>query len=160
MGRIGRVLIHGLSLLVALFLVYTQGYSATPLSDERVKEARTICGIEEVDIEGAKKLIAQGAVILDVRELNEYRNGHIPGAIWTPRGLLDFKAFEWLPDKEKVYLLYCQTGGRGAVATCDMKKLGYKKVYHLKGGFKAWSEAGQAVEKGEPEGFAKGVKKQ
>lgn len=160
MKKVRKVLVWCLGLFVALVLSYTQGYTATPLSDERVKEAKTVCGIEEVDIEGAKKLIQQGAVILDVRELSEYRNGHIPGAIWTPRGLLDFKAYEWLPDKEKLYLVYCQTGRRGSIATCDLKKLGYKRVYHLKGGFKAWSEAGQPVEKGEPEGMAKGVKKQ
>lgn len=63
------------------------------------------------------------------------------------RGLLDFQAYDWLPDKEKTYLVYCKTGGRGAVSSCDLKKLGYKNVYNLKGGFNAWSNSGEPVEK-------------
>jgi rhodanese-related sulfurtransferase len=147
------------SFLVFTFLAVNTGFTATPLSKERVKEAKTVCGVQEVDVEGAKKLIAEGAVILDVREYTEYKAGHIPGAIWAPRGLLDFKAYEWLPDKEKTYLVYCATGGRGVVATCDLKKLGYKKVYNLKGGIAAWKEAKQPIETGEPEGPGKGMKK-
>ncbi|ACI21823.1 MULTISPECIES: rhodanese-like domain-containing protein [Thermodesulfovibrio] len=133
-------------------------FAATPLSDERVKEAKQ-CGIQEVDVNSAKELIKKGAVILDVREYTEYVAGHIPGAIWAPRGLLDFQAYDWLPDKEKTYLVYCKTGGRGAVSSCDLKKLGYKNVYNLKGGFNAWSNSGEPVEKGEPQGMGKGIKK-
>lgn len=57
-------------------------FAATPLSDERVKEAKQ-CGIQEVDVNSAKELIKKGAVILDVREYTEYVAGHIPGAIWA-----------------------------------------------------------------------------
>lgn len=155
MKRYGRILISVVAL--ALFLSNLT-WAATPLSDERVKEAKQ-CGIVEVDIAKAKELINKGAVIVDVRELNEYRDGHIPGAIWAPRGLLDFLAHTWLPDKEKVYLIYCRTGGRGIISACDMKKMGYKNVFNLKGGFNAWLEAKEQVEKGEPEGMGKGVKK-
>ncbi|QER41606.1 rhodanese-like domain-containing protein [Thermodesulfobacterium sp. TA1] len=158
--KVGKsILSWVLSLLVFTFLTVSTGFTGTPLSDERVKEAKTVCGVQEVDVEGAKKLIANGAILLDVREYTEYKAGHIPGAIWAPRGLLDFKAYEWLPDKEKVYLVYCKTGGRGVVAACDLKKLGYKNVYNLKGGFDGWKEAKQPIETGEPEGFAKGIKK-
>jgi len=84
-------------------------WAATPLSDERVKEAQQ-CGINVVDVKGAKELIAKGAIIVDVREYPEYIDGHIPGAIWAPRGLMDFQAYNWLPDKEKTYFIYCKTG--------------------------------------------------
>ncbi|GAQ95037.1 rhodanese-related sulfurtransferase [Thermodesulfovibrio aggregans] len=141
-----------------LIMLFNLTWAATPLSDERVKEAKQ-CGIQEVDVKGAKDLIAKGAIILDVREYTEYIAGHIPGALWTPRGLMDFKADEWIPDKDKVYLVYCKTGGRGAIVTCDLKKLGYKNVYNLKGGFDVWIKAGETVEKGEPQGMGKGIKK-
>jgi len=72
---------------------------------------------------------------------------------------MDFQAFNCLPDKDKTYLVYCKTGGRGAIVTCDLKKLGYKNVYNLKGGFNAWKKAGEPVEKGEPAGMGKGIKK-
>lgn len=141
-----------------LLLLSNFTFAATPLSDERVKEAN-LCGIKEVDVKEAKELIKKGAIVLDVREYTEYIAGHIPGALWTPRGLLDFRAYDWLPDKGKTYLIYCKAGGRGIIATCDMKKMGYKNVYHLKGGIDGWINAGESVEKGEPQGFGKGIKK-
>lgn len=146
--------------LSALFVLLLSNFTfaATPLSDERVKEAQQ-CGINVVDVNGAKELIKKGAIIVDVREYTEYVAEHIPGAIWAPRGLMDFQAFNWLPDKDKTYLVYCKTGGRGAIVTCDLKKLGYKNVYNLKGGFDAWKKAGEPVEKGEPAGMGKGIKK-
>ncbi len=145
-------------LSLILLILSSYALAATPLSDERVKEAKQ-CGVQEVDVAKAKELIAKGAVVLDVREYPEYVAGHIPGAVWTPRGLLDFKADEWLPDKEKIYLVYCKTGGRGIVSSCDLKKIGYKNVYNLKGGFDAWTKAGEPMEKGEPVGMGKGIKK-
>ncbi|GAB5046441.1 rhodanese-like domain-containing protein [Thermodesulfovibrio sp. TK110] len=154
-----RIPISGLLIAGILLLILVNfTWAVTPLSDERVKEAQQ-CGINVVDINGAKELIKKGAVIVDVREYTEYVAEHIPGAIWAPRGLMDFQAFTWLPDKEKTYLIYCKTGGRGSIVTCDLKKLGYKNVYNLKGGFEAWKKAGEPVEKGEPEGMGKGIKK-
>ncbi|MGB9822717.1 MULTISPECIES: rhodanese-like domain-containing protein [Thermodesulfovibrio] len=143
---------------VLILLLVNFTWAGTPLSDERVKEAQQ-CGINVVDVKGVKELIKKGAVIVDVREYTEYVAGHIPGAIWAPRGLMDFQAFTWLPDKDKTYLIYCKTGGRGSIVACDLKKLGYKNVYNLKGGFEAWTKAGEPVEKGEPEGMGKGIKK-
>ncbi|MCS7203159.1 MAG: rhodanese-like domain-containing protein [Thermodesulfovibrio sp.] len=153
--RGGRV-----TLLVGLVILFLTNYvfAATPLSEERVKEAKQ-CGIQEIDISGAKQLIKKGAILLDVREYTEYTAGHLPDALWTPRGLIDFRAYEWLPDKEKIYIVYCKSGARGTIVTCDLKKLGYKNVYNLKGGYDAWVNAGEPVEKGEPQGMGKGIKK-
>lgn len=141
-----------------IYLPLNLTFAATPLSDERVKEAQK-CGIQEVDVKGAKDLITKGAIILDVREYTEYIAGHIPNALWTPRGLMDFKAYEWLPDKDKIYLVYCKTAGRGAIVTCDLKKLGYKNVYNLKGGYDSWVNSKESIEKGEPQGTGKGIRK-
>ncbi|WP_051179160.1 rhodanese-like domain-containing protein [Thermodesulfovibrio thiophilus] len=155
MRRLINTLIK-VSFVVLILTNFT--WAATPLSDERVKEAQQ-CGINVVDVKGAKELIAKGAIIVDVREYPEYIDGHIPSAIWAPRGLMDFQAYNWLPDKEKTYLIYCKTGGRGSIVACDLKKLGYKNIYNLKGGFEAWQQAKEAIEKGEPQGMGKGIKK-
>lgn len=143
---------------LVVLLLFNFSFAATPLSDERVKEAKQ-CGVQEVDVNAAKELINKGAIVLDVREYTEYVAGHIPGALWTPRGLIDFRAYDWLPDKEKTYLVYCKSGGRGIIVSCDLKKLGYKNVYNLKGGYDAWVNAGEPTQKGEPQGMGKGIKK-
>lgn len=132
-------------------------YSLTPLAEKKIKEAKTC--VHNVTVQEAKELIKNGAVILDAREYPEYTAGHIPGAIWAPRGLIDFQAPTWFPDKDKTYLVYCKTGGRGVIVAYELKELGYNNVVNLEDGFNAWEKAGEPVEKGAPEGPGKGMKK-
>jgi rhodanese-related sulfurtransferase len=88
-------------------------------------------------------------IILDVREADEYAAGHIPGAINIPRGLLEFKIDKHpsLNNREAKIVLQCQGGGRSALATVTLQKLGYKHVSNLAGGLNAWSAAGLPTEK-------------
>ncbi|OSS41866.1 Rhodanese domain protein [Desulfurella amilsii] len=132
-------------------------YSATALAEKKIKEAKTC--IHNVSVQEAKKLIKNGSVILDAREYPEYAAGHIPGAIWAPRGLIDFQGPTWFPDKNKTYLTYCKTGGRGVIVAYELKELGYDNVVNLDGGFDAWERDGEPIEKGAPEGPGKGIKK-
>jgi len=104
--------------------------------------------IKEVNVEEAKALIGK-ALILDVREPAEYALGALPAAVNIPRGVLEFKidghpAFQNRRDAD--ILVYCQTGGRSALATEALQKLGYEKAVSLAGGFKLWQESGEAVE--------------
>ncbi|MGX2039803.1 rhodanese-like domain-containing protein [Methylocaldum sp. MU1018] len=104
--------------------------------------------IREVDLEEAKTLLGK-TLILDVREPAEYTSGALPGAVNIPRGVLEFKidahpAFQNRRDAE--ILVYCQTGGRSALATEALQKLGYEKAVSLAGGFNLWQESGLAVE--------------
>ncbi|HYE35569.1 rhodanese-like domain-containing protein [Methylocaldum sp.] len=104
--------------------------------------------IKEVNLEEAKALIGK-APILDVREPAEYAGGALPGAVNIPRGVLEFKidshpAFQNRRDAE--ILVYCQTGGRSALATEALRKLGYENAVSLAGGFKLWQESGRPVE--------------
>lgn len=104
--------------------------------------------IVEVSPDEAKALIGN-VLVLDVREPAEYALGALPGAINIPRGVLEFKidshpAFQNRRDAD--ILVYCQTGGRSALATEALKKLGYEKAVSLAGGFKLWQESGLAVE--------------
>ena len=105
--------------------------------------------IAEVDIAKAKTLL-NDALVLDVREPAEYGDGCLPGAINIPRGVLEFKidAHPQFKDKKEAdILVYCKTGGRGALATEALLKLGYINAGNLAGGFTAWQENGQEVVK-------------
>jgi rhodanese-related sulfurtransferase len=104
--------------------------------------------IREVNLEEAKNLIGK-ALVLDVREPAEFALGALPGAVNIPRGVLEFKidshpTFQNRRDAD--ILVYCQTGGRSALATEALQKLGYENAVSLAGGFKLWQESGQAVE--------------
>jgi rhodanese-related sulfurtransferase len=74
--------------------------------------------------------------LIDVREPEEYRDGHIPGAINVPVGRLSHH----LPElsKENPVLLYCQSGNRSGIAARMLKKQGFEQVYHLHGGLFGW----------------------
>jgi len=110
-----------------------------------VREAKTC--IEEVDVARAGDMMAaNGCLFLDCREPGEYAQGHIPGALNIPRGLLEFKIAEAVPDKSMPLVVYCKTGGRGSLSTVALRRMGYVNAVNLDGGWKAWSGAGQPVE--------------
>lgn len=101
--------------------------------------------ITECDVAQAAEKLAQGAMALDVREPQEFMQGHIPTAVDLPRGVLEFRAdaHPRLQDKDQEIIVYCQAGGRGALATQTLQKMGFTQVINLIGGFNAWAEAGQ-----------------
>src|SRR5512143_234889 len=83
-----------------------------------------------------------GYTVLDVREKEEYREGHLPGAVSVPRGFLDMRIEEALPDKDAPVILYCAGGTRSLLAGRTMRELGYTNVVSMAGGFGAWKGAG------------------
>jgi rhodanese-related sulfurtransferase len=85
-----------------------------------------------VDGAAAARLIAAGAVVLDVRSPAEYEAGHIPGARLIPYDQVASRAAE-LPPKGAPVLLYCRTGRRTAVAAAALARLGHTAVYDLQG---------------------------
>ncbi len=109
-----------------------------------VLEARA--QIHEVALAEADAAIRAAAVLLDVREADEFHAGHIAGAINIPRGLLEFKlsADPELCSRDLNILLYCKTGGRAALAACALQAMGYRQVQSLAGGLDAWLAAGKA----------------
>jgi len=96
--------------------------------------------VKSFDEEKAKKFMVEneeGAyTLLDVRQPKEYEQVHIPGAKLIPLPLLHDKVSEL--DKEKPVIVYCAIGGRSRVAAQLLSGLGFKEVYNLKGGIKAW----------------------
>lgn len=89
-------------------------------------------------------------LLLDVREPAEFSAGHLPHAINIPRGLLEFQigshpVFQGQQSAE--IIVYCQSGGRSALATLVLKQMGYSQAVSMAGGFKAWADNGFAVDR-------------
>lgn len=81
-------------------------------------------------------------VVLDVRESDEFEQGAIPGAILTPRGLLESAVAGHVPDPETEVVLYCAGGARSALAAKTLEDMGYRNVWSLEGGFTRWKQEG------------------
>ena len=79
---------------------------------------------------------------LDVRERDEWEEGHIPGAVWIPRGNLEGRIEQALPDRDRPVIVYCAGGSRSAFATQTLEQLGYTSVVNLAGGFTDWKRNG------------------
>jgi rhodanese-related sulfurtransferase len=92
--------------------------------------------------EAAEKLKNSKAVIVDVREKDEWEEGHIPDAIHMSRGTIELDVEEKVPDTNAMVICHCGGGGRSALATESLQKMGYKNVRSMAGGFKAWTAAG------------------
>jgi sulfur-carrier protein adenylyltransferase/sulfurtransferase len=109
---------------------------------EMLAEAKS--AIREVDPADAEQEIAEGAVVLDVREPDEYEQGALAGAIHIPRGTLETSVEGRIPDKSAHVLVYCAAGVRSAFAARTMQELGYADVTSVIGGFNRWKDEGRA----------------
>ncbi len=94
--------------------------------------------------EAAAKSNSGEAVIVDVREKDEWDEGHIPTAIHISRGTIELDVEEKVPDTNAMIICHCGGGGRSALAAESLQKMGYKNVRSMAGGFKAWKAAGLA----------------
>ena len=92
--------------------------------------------------DAAAKLKSSEAVIIDVRDKDEWDEGHIPGATHMSRGTLELDIGERVPDRNAMIICHCGGGGRSALAAESLQKMGYKNVRNMSGGFKAWKAAG------------------
>ena len=92
--------------------------------------------------DAAAKLKSGEAVIVDVRDKDEWDEGHIPGGLHMSRGTIELDIEEKVPDSNAMIICHCGGGGRGALATESLQKMGYKNARNMAGGFKAWKAAG------------------
>jgi molybdopterin/thiamine biosynthesis adenylyltransferase/rhodanese-related sulfurtransferase len=104
--------------------------------------------IDEIDVVGAAGLLEsdEPPVLVDVRERDEWEEGHIPGAIHVPRGFLESRIEQAVPGKGTPIVLYCAGGSRSAFAAKTLEELGYESVSSLAGGFTEWKRAGYPFE--------------
>ena len=100
--------------------------------------------IEEVDATQARDLLSSGEppLLVDVREDDEWAEGHIPGAVHVLRGHLESRIEQAAPDRSRPVLLYCAGGSRSAFATKTLEELGYENVVNLAGGYTDWKRNG------------------
>ena len=85
-----------------------------------------------------------GRLFLDVREPDEWQEGHIPGAVHIPRGNLESRVESIVPDKSRELVVYCAGGSRSAFGAQSLAELGYENVVSLAGGFADWKRNGFA----------------
>ncbi len=101
--------------------------------------------IREVSVQEAHALAEAGATLVDVREADEWSQGHVPGSIFIPRGYLELRIEEKVADKLAEVLVYCAGGTRSALAAKSLRELGYTRVASVAGGFGKWKEAGLPI---------------
>lgn len=85
-------------------------------------------------------LTVPDTLLIDVREPDEYRQGHIAGAVNIPRGVLEFRISgePSLQDVARPVIVYCKTSGRAALSAVAMQSMGFANVTSVAGGFDAW----------------------
>ncbi len=107
-----------------------------------MEEARQ--AIPEVTVDEVKNRVERGEkwALLDVREREEYREGHLDGALSLPRGFLEMRVEETVPDKSAPVIAYCAGGVRSLIAARTLKEMGYENVVSMSGGYTAWKNAG------------------
>lgn len=133
------------------FVLVLSMFSLTVAQQPVVKEmvAKAKAAIKVVSAADVKAAIdkKEEAVILDVRDPNEYAAGHLPGAINVSRGTLELGIWGKVADQNAKIYVYCQIAVRSALATKTLNDLGYKNAVMMDGLFKDWIEAGYPVER-------------
>ena len=98
--------------------------------------------VREVSATEASQAQAKGAVLIDVRESDEFENGHAQGAIHLSKGVVELGIEETVPNVSTPIILYCGGGSRSALAADNLQKMGYTNVASMAGGFRAWKNEG------------------
>ena len=108
-------------------------------------EARQV--VPEASPDEVKSKLDRGTppMLLDVREKEEFRQGYVPGAVSLPRGFLEMRVEDAVPDKNTPIVAYCAGGTRSLLAGRILKELGYTNVTSMRGGFTAWKNQGLPV---------------
>lgn len=102
--------------------------------------------VREVDVEQTLERLKEGARLIDVREDNEWAQGHAAGARHMGRGVIERDIELEVPDHDAELILYCGGGYRSALAADNLQRMGYREVYSMAGGWSAWKNAGAPVE--------------
>lgn len=124
-----------LVILVAIGIFLKNRNSSTEENKITTKEPN----IQYVSMNDIEKIMNENEnyIILDVRTIEEYNDGHIPGAICIPNETIDENVVSKLPDKEQLILIYCRSGNRSKQATKKLKDLGYLNLIEF-GGIIDW----------------------
>ncbi len=110
--------------------------------DQLLERARR--EIAEVTAHAVKEQLDRRApvTIVDIRERDEFVQGHVPNAIFVPRGYLELQIEQYQPERHAPIVLYCAGGVRSVLAARNLKEMGYTNVSSMIGGFNGWKNAG------------------
>ncbi len=105
--------------------------------------------IRQIDIEGYKKMREAGEahILVDTREESEWAAGHVAGAVFLSKGIIERDIETKVPDKNTTLVLYCGGGFRSALAADNLGKMGYVNAISLDGGWRALKGSGLPLEK-------------
>jgi len=142
--------IWGLSF--SLFLCFALAVPAKT-ADDLLNEAKAM--VKTVSIDEVKKMVdsKEKVILLDVRDMKDFQMGHIPGSVNMPRAislsgrLLEYHLSKLIPDKNAKVVVYCDFDTRSPLTVKTMNEVEYKNAAYMKGGSKAWKEAGYPMEK-------------
>ncbi len=101
--------------------------------------------IREISTTEASEQHQNGAMLIDVRESDDFAKEHVRGAIHLSRGVIELKIEELSPDTSSPIICYCGGGSRSALVADNLQKMGYTNVASMVGGFKSWKEQGLPV---------------
>jgi rhodanese-related sulfurtransferase len=106
--------------------------------------------VKETNVENVKRRMEAGEkfLLVDVREDNEWANGHLPKAVHLGRGIIERDIETAVPDTSTKMILYCGGGFRSALVADNLQKMGYTNVESMDGGWKGWVVAGLPTAKG------------
>jgi glyoxylase-like metal-dependent hydrolase (beta-lactamase superfamily II)/rhodanese-related sulfurtransferase len=110
--------------------------------------AATVPFMSLAELQGRIATGASEPIVLDVRERDAYDEGHVPGARLLPRGQLELRVNQDLPDPTRRMVVCCEFGRISTLATATLRSMGYLRAVALDGGIKAWREAGYPLKAG------------
>ena len=125
-----------LALVIILFMMFSGGLTS------RLRGFKEVSALEAVQL-----LNHDDALLLDVREDSEFKDGHIIDALHIPLGKLGERMAELEKFREKSIIVGCRSGHRSANACARLRKSGFETVFNLKGGVMAWQSAGLPLQK-------------
>ena len=105
--------------------------------------------VKETNVADVKRRSDAGEkfFLVDVREDNEWANGHLPGAVHLGKGIIERDIVQRVPDANAKIILYCGGGFRSALAAENLQKMGYTNVESMDGGWRGWVDAGHPTAK-------------
>jgi rhodanese-related sulfurtransferase len=105
--------------------------------------------IRQIDIEDYKKMVEAGEphILVDTREESEWAAGHVAGAVFLSKGIMERDVETKVPDKNTTLVLYCGGGFRSALSADNLRKMGYANAISLDGGWRALKDSGLPLDK-------------
>lgn len=139
-GRLAQLVLIVLSFGVCL----TPVCQAQDATTNTMSSSKPVMSATDLDAVALKQWLQRepDTLLLDVREMAEWNEGHLPNATLLPLGELTARAASALPDPRRPIVVYCRSGRRSQLAIEQLRNMGYSNLKNLKGGIIAWQEAG------------------